>query len=59
MISSNAKQYKNPLPSSQRTPTLETERLLLRPFENTDAKDVFDGWGNDADMQKKILHPEM
>lgn len=38
-----------------RTPTLETERLLLRPFEKTDAKDVFEGWERDADVAKYMF----
>lgn len=29
-------------------PVLETDRLLLRPFEEADAKDVFECWESDA-----------
>ena len=29
------------------TKKLETERLILRPFKNTDGKDMFKNWSND------------
>ena len=38
-----------------RTPILETERLLLRPFEKSDAKDVFETWESDADVAKYMF----
>lgn len=38
-----------------RTPILETDRLLLRPFEKADTKDVFEGWESDADVAKYMF----
>lgn len=38
-----------------RIPILETERLLLRPFEKSDTKDVFEDWERDADVAKYML----
>jgi [ribosomal protein S5]-alanine N-acetyltransferase len=35
-----------------KTPVLETERLILRPFKMEDAKDVFEGWESDHDVAK-------
>ncbi|MBQ7065890.1 MAG: GNAT family N-acetyltransferase [Lachnospiraceae bacterium] len=37
------------------TPILETERLLLRPFEKEDAKDVFECWESDSDVAKYMF----
>ena len=37
------------------TPILETERLLLRPFEKEDAKDVFECWERDPDVAKYMF----
>ena len=37
------------------TPILETERLLLRPFEKEDAKDVFECWERDSDVAKYMV----
>lgn len=37
------------------TPILETERLLLRPFSRTDAKNVFECWENDPDVAKYMF----
>ena len=33
-----------------RTPILETERLILRPFKQADALEVFEGWESDPDV---------
>ncbi len=38
-----------------RTPVLETERLLLRPFERADTRDVFECWGSDPDVAKYMF----
>lgn len=38
-----------------RTPILETDRLLLRPFEKSDTKEVFEGWESDADVAKYMF----
>ena len=32
--------------------TLETERLILRPFESTDAEAMFNGWASDSEVTK-------
>lgn len=40
---------------NMKTPTLETERLLLRPFKTSDTKDVFEGWERDADVAKYMF----
>ena len=32
--------------------TLETERLLLRPFKETDARSMFDNWASDPEVSK-------
>lgn len=37
------------------TPVLETDRLLLRPFEEADAKDVFECWESDADVARYMF----
>ena len=37
------------------TPILETSRLILRPFENKDAKNVFECWERDADVAKYMF----
>lgn len=37
------------------TPTLETARLILRPFREADAQDVFDGWESDSDVAKYMF----
>ena len=34
--------------------TLETERLILRPFDTNDAEDMFYGWANDAEVAKYV-----
>ena len=38
-----------------KTPILETERLLLRPFKSSDAKAVFDCWESDPDVAKYMF----
>ncbi|MBE5961298.1 MAG: GNAT family N-acetyltransferase [Lachnospiraceae bacterium] len=38
-----------------KTPVLETERLLLRPFRETDAFDVFNGWESDEQVAKYMF----
>lgn len=38
-----------------KTPILETDRLILRPFREDDAQDVFDGWESDSDVAKYIF----
>lgn len=37
------------------TPVLDTERLLLRPFQRTDAEAVFVGWESDPDVAKYMF----
>ena len=37
------------------TPTLETERLILRPFKTEDAPDVFHCWESDPDVAKYMF----
>ena len=37
------------------TPTLETERLLLRPFKQEDANEVFECWESDPDVAKYMF----
>ncbi|SDA20832.1 ribosomal-protein-alanine N-acetyltransferase [Ruminococcus sp. YE71] len=34
--------------------TLETERLLLRPFETSDAQAVYDNWASDPEVSKYL-----
>ncbi len=34
--------------------TLETERLILRPFTEDDAEDMFFGWANDPEVTKYL-----
>lgn len=38
-----------------KTPILETERLILRPFCLDDAKDVYDCWESDPDVAKYMF----
>lgn len=38
-----------------RTPTLETDRLLLRPFCREDTEDVFKCWESDPDVAKYMF----
>lgn len=38
-----------------RTPTLETERLVLRPFQQEDATSVFTCWESDPDVAKYMF----
>lgn len=38
-----------------KTPTLHTDRLLLRPFTSEDTKDVFDCWESDPDVAKYMF----
>jgi len=37
------------------TPILETDRLILRPFKEDDAKDVFECWESDPDVAKYMF----
>ena len=37
------------------TPILETERLILRPFKETDAIDVFECWESDSEVAKYMF----
>lgn len=37
------------------TPVLETERLILRPFNMNDAESVFDGWETDEEVAKYMF----
>ena len=37
------------------TPTLETDRLILRPFMVEDANDVFECWESDPDVAKYMF----
>lgn len=37
------------------TPILETERLILRPFEETDAREVFECWESDPEVAKYMF----
>lgn len=34
--------------------TLETQRLTLRPFELSDARDMFDGWAGDSEATRYL-----
>lgn len=38
-----------------KTPTLETDRLILRPFKEGDAIDVFECWESDPDVAKYMF----
>jgi ribosomal-protein-alanine N-acetyltransferase len=38
-----------------KTPLLETERLILKPFSPDDAQDVFECWESDADVAKYMF----
>lgn len=38
-----------------KTPILETDRLILRPFNTADAQDVFCCWESDADVAKYMF----
>lgn len=37
------------------TPTLQTDRLILRPFRQEDALDVFECWESDPDVAKYMF----
>ena len=34
------------------TPTIETERLILRPLKMTDVEEIFNNWTSDPDVAK-------
>ena len=38
-----------------RTPILETERLILRPLEMSDADDIYNGWASDPENTKYMI----
>ena len=38
-----------------KTPSLETERLILRPFEKEDVEAVFTGWESDPEVAKYMF----
>ena len=38
-----------------KTPILETDRLLLRPFKEDDVTDVFECWESDPDVAKYMF----
>ena len=38
-----------------KTPTLETDRLILRPFRMEDAQEVFECWESDPDVAKYMF----
>ena len=38
-----------------RTPMLETDRLVLRPFKEDDVTDVFECWESDPDVAKYMF----
>lgn len=38
-----------------KTPTLETDRLILRPFKQEDATNVFTCWESDPDVAKYMF----
>lgn len=38
-----------------RTPVLETERLILRPFQSEDAQEVFECWESDPEVAKYMF----
>ena len=38
-----------------KTPILETDRLILRPFKEDDAIDVFECWESDPDVAKYMF----
>lgn len=37
--------------------TMETQRLILRPFELNDAQAMFDGWASDPEVTKYLTWP--
>ncbi len=37
--------------------TLTTDRLILRPFEETDAQAMFEGWASDDEVTKYLTWP--
>ncbi len=39
-----------------KTPILETERLLLRPLQVTDAQEVFENWVSDPDVARYMIY---
>lgn len=39
-----------------RTPILETDRLVLRPFKEDDVTDVFECWESDPDVAKYMFN---
>ncbi len=41
--------------TTHRTPILETDRLLLRPFQKEDAKEVFACWESDPDVARYMF----
>lgn len=38
-----------------KTPVLETERLLLRPFSDQDTREVFECWQRDSDVARYMM----
>ena len=36
------------------TPTLTSERLILRPFDKSDVEAVYNGWDSDPEIAKYI-----
>ncbi|MCL1824192.1 MAG: GNAT family N-acetyltransferase [Oscillospiraceae bacterium] len=38
------------------TPTLETERIILRPLKITDANDIFRNWASDPEVTKYMTY---
>ncbi len=38
-----------------RTPILETDRLILRPFREDDVTDVFECWESDPDVARYMF----
>lgn len=39
-----------------KTPILETERLILRPLQVTDAQEIFDNWASDPEVTKFMTY---
>ena len=41
------------------TQKIETERLTLRPFQPTDAEDMFNNWASDPEVTRFLTWPSI